>query len=162
MLKLKTFRGKIALSGIIVLFIGVGLLIFTFFTAFGFLSESLRLVAYGDFARLFGEALAPLIVACIRVMYIGIMGWIGSILTIRGITIINNLSIAEVRKIIVTPKPKAKSEQKEPEKERVKEPIKKPVEEEHKPEAIIVIPETVPARQQKSQPNSLSSSQQQS
>jgi hypothetical protein len=162
MLKLKTFRGKIALSGIIVLFIGVGLLIFTFFTAFGFLSESLRLVTYGDFARLFGEALAPLIAACIRVMYIGIMGWIGSILTIRGITIINNLSIAEVRKIIVTPKLKAKPEQKEPEKERVREPIKKPIKEEHEPEAVIVIPEPVPARQQKSQPNFASPSQQQS
>ena len=94
MFKLKTLRDKVALSGMIVLFIGVGLLLFTFFTAFGFLSESLNILGYKDFAALFGEALAPLIAACIRIMYIGVMGWIGSILTIRGITILSNLPLS--------------------------------------------------------------------
>ena len=34
---------------------------------------------------LFGEALAPLISYAIRALYLGIMGWIGSILTRRGV-----------------------------------------------------------------------------
>ncbi|MDH5374767.1 MAG: hypothetical protein OEZ21_00895 [Candidatus Bathyarchaeota archaeon] len=32
--------------------------------------------------------MAPLIATSIRVMYLGVMGWIGSLLTIRGVTII--------------------------------------------------------------------------
>lgn len=38
--------------------------------------------------ELFGEALAPLIESAIRVLYLGIMGWIGSILTRRGVQIL--------------------------------------------------------------------------
>jgi hypothetical protein len=155
MLKLKTFRDKIALSGITVLFLGVGLLIFTFFTAFGFLSESLSLITYRDLASFFGEALAPLIAACIRIMYIGIMGWIGSILTIRGITIINNLPAVEQRKIVVTSKPKPKPQQKEIEKGQIKE--------KREPEAVVVFPEPIstPQTQQTSQQPSVTSSTQQ-
>ena len=36
----------------------------------------------------FGEALAPLIETCIRAIYLGIMGWIGSIVTRRGVQIL--------------------------------------------------------------------------
>jgi len=41
-------------------------------------------------AQTFGEALVPLIATCVRVMYLGVMGWIGSLITIRGITIMNS------------------------------------------------------------------------
>jgi len=85
---LKNFRDKIGLSGIIVLMMGVALLIFTFVSAYGFLTESLSIIASADLVQTFGEALAPLIATCIRVMYLGVMGWIGSLLTIRGVTII--------------------------------------------------------------------------
>jgi len=85
---LKNFRDKIGLSGIIVLMIGVAQLIFTFISAYGFLTESLSIIASADLVQTFGEALAPLIATCIRVMYLGVMGWIGSLLTIRGVTII--------------------------------------------------------------------------
>ncbi|RLI42048.1 hypothetical protein DRO59_05335 [Candidatus Bathyarchaeota archaeon] len=85
---LKNFRDKIALSGIAVLMIGVALLIFTFISAYGFLTQSLSIVASEDLVRTFGDALAPLIATCIRIMYLGVMGWIGSLLTIRGVTII--------------------------------------------------------------------------
>jgi len=77
---LKNFRDKIGLSGIIVLMIGVALLIFTFISAYGFLTESLSIIASEDLVQTFGEALAPLIATCIRVMYLGVMGWIGSLL----------------------------------------------------------------------------------
>ena len=158
MFKLKTLRDKIALSGTIVLFIGVGLLLFTFFTAFGFLSESLNIIGYKDFAALFGEALAPLIAACIRIMYIGIMGWIGSILTIRGITILSNLPAAATKKVIVSPKPKQEAKAKAKE----KEPEKKPAEGKSEPEAVVIVPQPVPTPQPSpSQQQSTSPQQQQ-
>ncbi len=85
---LKNFRDRIALSGITVLMVGVVLLVFTFVSAYGFLTQNLSIIASQDFVQTFGEALAPLIATCIRVMYLGIMGWIGSLVTIRGVTII--------------------------------------------------------------------------
>jgi len=71
-----------------VLMIGVALLIGTFVSAYGFLTQSLSIIASEDLVRTFGEALAPLIATCIRIMYLGVMGWIGSLLTMRGVTII--------------------------------------------------------------------------
>ncbi len=79
---------KVEISGIAVLFIGVVLLIFAFFNAYAFLSGQLEILASQDILEAFGEALAPLIVACIRILYLGIMGWIGSILTIRGVQLL--------------------------------------------------------------------------
>jgi hypothetical protein len=87
----KQFKDKIALSGITVLILGVALLIFTFLSAYGFLTQSSSIIASADLVQTFGAALAPLIATCIRIMYLGIMGWIGSLLTIRGITIIVHL-----------------------------------------------------------------------
>src|SRR4030042_4960566 len=66
---------------------GIGLLIFTFASAYGFLTQDLAILTSSDLAQTFGEALAPLISTCIRVMYLGVMGWIGSLLTVRGVTI---------------------------------------------------------------------------
>jgi cytoskeletal protein RodZ len=74
-------KDKMTLTGTIVLTVGIGLLIFTFISAYGFLAQNLAILTS------FGEALAPLISTCIRVMYLGVMGWIGSLLTIRGVTI---------------------------------------------------------------------------
>lgn len=79
-------KDKMASSGIKVLSIGVALLIFTFISAFVFLTENLQILATQNMAQTFGEALGPLIATCVRVMYLGVMGWIGSLITIRGIT----------------------------------------------------------------------------
>ncbi len=86
----KNYRDKIAVSGITVLGVGVALLIFTFISTYGFLTQSLQIVTSQDLVQTFGEALAPLIATCIRVMYLGVMGWIGSLITIRGVTMITN------------------------------------------------------------------------
>jgi len=93
---LKNFRDKIALSGVTVLGIGVALLVFTFISAYGFLTEGFQIIASEDLVQTFGEALAPLIATCIRIMYLGVMGWIGSLVTIRGVTIIANAPKTEV------------------------------------------------------------------
>jgi hypothetical protein len=80
-------KDHMTLTGTIVLMVGIGLLIFTFISAYGFLTQDLAILTSADLAQTFGEALAPLISTCIRVMYLGVMGWIGSLLTIRGVTI---------------------------------------------------------------------------
>ncbi len=90
---------KPQLTGIIILFTGVALLAFTFITAFMFLQEPFGIIASGDLSRVFGEALAPLIQACIRLMYLGIMGWIGSLLTIRGIPLVTHKYIPVISPI---------------------------------------------------------------
>jgi len=79
---------KTEISGLIILFVGVALLIFTFLNAYWFLTQDIGLIATADLVKAFGEALAPLIATCIRVMYLGIMGWIGSLLTLRGISLL--------------------------------------------------------------------------
>jgi hypothetical protein len=96
MFKNMNFRDKIAFSGITVLGIGITLLIFTFISAFGFLGEGWQILSTQDLVQTFGEALGPLIATSIRVMYLGVMGWIGSLITIRGVTIMNNAPKAEI------------------------------------------------------------------
>jgi len=86
----KKFRDKIALSGVTVLCIGVALLIFTFFSAYGFLTSDLSPISTQDLVQTFGEALGPLIAAAIHIMYLGVMGWIASLITIRGVTIMTH------------------------------------------------------------------------
>ena len=140
----KSFRDKIALSGITVLMIGVALLIGTFVSAYGFLTQSLSIIASEDLVRTFGEALAPLIATCIRIMYLGVMGWIGSLLTIRGVTIIAHTpqmpTVVPQKPIPAQQKPlplpqKAKAEKPQEE----AKPEAKPSE----PEFVVIPPEQV-------------------
>lgn len=153
---LKNFRDKIALSGIVVLMIGVTLLIFTFISAYGFLTQSMSIIASEDLVQTFGEALAPLIATCIRIMYLGVMGWISSLLTIRGVTIIAHapkmLKAAPQKRVITKPipqkekveQPKEETKLQEPKAEQPKEDVK-PKEETRppEPEVIVIPPEQV-------------------
>ena len=86
----KRLRDKTAISGITVLFIGVALLIFTFFSAYGLLTTDLSPISTQDLVQTFGESLGPLIAAAIHIMYLGVMGWVSSLITIRGVTIMVN------------------------------------------------------------------------
>jgi len=81
-------KDKAEVSGYVTLFIGVGLLAFTFASAFLLLSNNPTIAGSPDLVTVFGTALAPLIETCIRIMYLGIMGWIGSLLTIRGVQLV--------------------------------------------------------------------------
>ncbi|MBN1357686.1 hypothetical protein JW988_02855 [Candidatus Bathyarchaeota archaeon] len=87
----KKFRDKIALSGVTVLCIGVALLVFTFFSAYGFLTTDLSPISTQDLVQTFGESLGPLIAAAIHIMYLGVMGWVSSLITIRGVTILTHV-----------------------------------------------------------------------
>ena len=82
---------KTLVSGYVTLFIGVALLAFTFVSAYLFLSNDPSITGSQDLVTVFGDALAPLILTCIRIMYLGVMGWIGSLLTIRGVQLVTQL-----------------------------------------------------------------------
>jgi len=74
--------------GIVVLLIGVAFLVTTFIDAYLFLIKDISILPVSNLVAAFGEALAPLIEASIRMIYLGAMGWIGSTVTIRGITVL--------------------------------------------------------------------------
>lgn len=79
---------KIAYATIL---IGIGLLAFTFINAFIFLANNPTITGTSGLVEAFGSALAPLIEASIRIMYLGVMGWIGLGLTTRGVHLLTNL-----------------------------------------------------------------------
>lgn len=145
-------------SGLLVLFIGVGLLAFTFLNAYWLLKEDIAIIGTQDLVGAFGEALAPLIATVIHVMYLGIMGWIGSILTLRGIPLLTHPKatvaqpvqalepkptpqVAEAKPVKKEEKPKQeKIEQPQPPEKPEAEPKEEPKKEtEKKPETGITI-----------------------
>jgi hypothetical protein len=130
----KNFRDKITISGVTVLCIGVALLIFTFFSAYGFLTAGLSPISTQDLVQTFGEALGPLIAAAIHIMYLGVMGWISSLITIRGVTIMTHAPKVE------TGVPQAPQAPQEPQQKPQPQPQKgkaKP-EKEAQPEMIVI------------------------
>jgi hypothetical protein len=144
----RNFRDKVALSGISVLSIGIVLLMVTFASAFGFLSDALPILASENLAQTFGETLAPLIATSIRVMYLGVMGWIGSLVTIRGVTLIANAPKTEAieqqkpeeiktKKSQTQPKPAGKNEKQEQPPQQLTKSDEKTVE----PEIVVIPPE---------------------
>jgi hypothetical protein len=140
-------KDKIAFSGITVLCIGVALLIFTFFSAYGFLTTDLSPISTQDLVQTFGESLGPLIAAAIHIMYLGVMGWVSSLITIRGVTIMTHTPKAE------TGVPQAPQQKPRPQPQRAKA---KPEATPSEPE-MIVIPleemETPPQTQRKTKPS---------
>ena len=74
--------------GFLTLFIGVAVLLFTFYNAYQFLLGIIVPQSSDDLMRAFGDALTPLITTCIRAIYLGIMGWVGGLITRRGVQVI--------------------------------------------------------------------------
>lgn len=137
----KSLREKITFSGMVVLGVGVALLIFTFLSAYGFLTQNLSIASSDDFVQTFGAALAPLIATCIRLMYLGVMGWVGSLLTIRGVTILVHAPKIEVVPVpakTATPQPQPQQKTVMAAKKVASEPKKEQKEE---PEVIVIPPE---------------------
>lgn len=75
----------------VILVAGIILLAFTFISAYIFLINSQPISSSSDLVDTFGDALAPLIGASIRIMFLGVMGWVSSILTARGVQLITQL-----------------------------------------------------------------------
>lgn len=119
---------KVEISGLLVLFIGVGLLAFTFLNAYWLLTADVGLVATQELVAAFGNVVAPLIATVIHIMYLGIMGWIGSLLTLRGIPLLTHPKTAIAQPTPAPPQPIATqaAEQEAKPEEPMKEPEKKP------------------------------------
>ena len=75
-------------SGIVILLIGVALLLITFIIACIHLQGDINVLPVPSLMASFGEALSPLIEATIRILYLGVMGWIASTVTTKGITML--------------------------------------------------------------------------
>jgi hypothetical protein len=84
-------KDKAMIIAYVTLFIGIGLLAFTFISAYIFLINNPSITGSSDLIDVFGSSLAPLIGASIRIMYLGVMGWIGSGLTTRGVQLVTQL-----------------------------------------------------------------------
>ena len=139
---------KPEISGIIVLFIGVGLLAFTFLNAYWLLSEDIAIIGTQDLVGAFGEALAPLIATVIHVMYLGIMGWIGSLLTLRGIPLLTHPKATMAQPVQApTPRPTPQVVETKPVKKEEK-PKQEKIEKPQPPEK----PEAKPAEEPKKEP----------
>lgn len=89
---------KTQLPRLSILLLGLILLVFTFINAYLFLRYDLNIVFTSSLVDFFGEALAPLVEACIRVMYLAVMGWVGSIVTIRGVQLYSQKSTKKPEK----------------------------------------------------------------
>jgi hypothetical protein len=130
-----------------VLAIGVALLIFTFVSAYGFLTQSLSIIASADLVQTFGEALAPLIATCTRLMYLGIMGWVASLLTIRGVTIITHTLQLQPSNLqqqsIPQQEPQSQTQPQKTKDEKPKQAAKP-----QEPEVVVISPETIAEPQQ--------------
>jgi hypothetical protein len=146
----KRFRDRIVLSGITVLTVGVALLIFTFIIAYGFLTQALSIIASADLVQTFGAALAPLIATSIHIMYLGVMGWVGSLLTIRGVTIITHAPPTPASPVAI-PQQEGTAPQQKPlsEKPEEKQPEVAKVPE---PEVVVIPPDQVSQPQPQPKP----------
>ena len=155
----RNFRDKVALSGITVLGIGLILLVTTFVSAALFMSEALPILASQDLVQTFGETLAPLIATSIRVMYLGVMGWIGSLVTIRGVTLIANAPKIETNEPQKPQEPKQKKSHPQSQQTEEKAKLKQEKPHETKPEAkrgesdlVVIPPEEIEQQIQQTQP----------
>ncbi len=75
----------------IILLTGIILLALTFISAYIYLINNPSITGSSDLVDTFGDSLAPLIEASIRIMFLGVMGWISSILTARGVQLLTQL-----------------------------------------------------------------------
>jgi len=73
-------------SGITILLAGIALLLITFTIACIHLHGDIKVLPVPSLMASFGEALSPLVEAAIRVLYLGLMGWIASTVTAKGLT----------------------------------------------------------------------------
>lgn len=76
---------KAELMAYILIAVGLLLLVIAFIMAYLKLESVASIMTSSDLSKALGEIFGPIVEAVIRIMYLGIMGWTGSIATIRGI-----------------------------------------------------------------------------
>ncbi len=98
---------KAELVAYILIVAGLLLLIFTFVMAFLMLTSVVAVTTNLDLSKALGEILGPIAEAIIKVMFLGVMGWTGSVATMRGIQLYK-----ESRPTAQTPKTEEKTAKK--------------------------------------------------
>jgi hypothetical protein len=93
-------------SGITILLTGIALLSVTFIIACIHLQGDINVLPVPSFMASFGEALSPIIEAAIRVLYLGLMGWIASTVTAKGITILLQAKLLDKNSLPKATKPR--------------------------------------------------------
>jgi len=93
-------------SGITILLIGTALLLITFIIASIHLQGDINVLPVPSLMSSFGEALSPLIEAAIRVLYLGVMGWIASTVTAKGITVLLQAKLLDKTSLPKATKPR--------------------------------------------------------
>lgn len=76
---------KPELVAYILIAVGLLLLVLTFVMAFLMLTSIVGIATGMDLSQALGEILGPIAEAVIKIMFLGVMGWTGSIATMRGI-----------------------------------------------------------------------------
>jgi vancomycin resistance protein YoaR len=89
----------------------------------------------------FGNALGPLVAAAIKVMYLGVMGWISSLITIRGVTIMTHAPKPQVETAEPSQTVLQKTMPKAQKKKTKREKNTKPEAMQSEPEIIVIPPE---------------------
>jgi len=90
---------KAELAAYILIIVGLVLLVFTFLMAYILLTSDFGMILHQiDLSRALSEILGPIAAAIIRVLYLGVMGWAGSIATIRGIQLYKEIKRAPIPK----------------------------------------------------------------
>jgi hypothetical protein len=82
-------------SGIIILLIGIVLMLTTFIIASFHLQGNINALTGSGSITFFGETLNPFIETAIYVLYLGLMGWIASKVTARGIALLLQVRLLE-------------------------------------------------------------------
>jgi hypothetical protein len=90
-MKVQVMKDNTLTIAYVTLLVGIALLVFTFISAYIFLINNQPITGSSNIVDTFGDALAPLIGASIRIMFLGVMGWVSSILTARGVQLIAQL-----------------------------------------------------------------------
>jgi len=98
---------KPELMAYILIVVGLLLLVFTFAMAFLMLTSVLSITTGVDLSQALGEILGPIAEAVIKIMFLGVMGWTGSIATMRGIQLYK-----ESKPAVQTPKLEEKPSEK--------------------------------------------------
>ncbi|MEM3566053.1 MAG: hypothetical protein QXK18_04185 [Candidatus Bathyarchaeia archaeon] len=76
---------KAELVAYIIIAVGLLLLVITFVVAYLKLESVVSIITSGNISEALGRIFGPIVEAVIKIMFLGIMGWIGSIATMRGI-----------------------------------------------------------------------------
>lgn len=86
-----SIRNKDAFYAVVLVF-GLVLLGFTFVQAYLFLLVNVQITG-SEFTDVFSSSMKALITACIKIIYLGVMVWVGALVTARGVTLLRHPKI---------------------------------------------------------------------